>query len=478
MKKQIKNYFKALLLFSFACGIFLHSSSVFAFIKQKSLFSEKTNFSLIEDHARNYVIFFKKEQDVLIPQCQISKEKHIEVLPEDIRVLFEQNSQEDDTFTPYKTTQFHDQLAGLEKCSPELSVKISQASEHFSLYPKPVQVAAAPLIPMAGALSKGVAWTASGTTALGCALASLMGWYGMHTYVSEEQRAEREQAIRQNPGWEWTRFLPTRGETLTVAGPALIGALNFIQTYAYSEILDSSIDKKVLSTVSKASGIIGALCGVSGGAVGYFSGENLKNQRTAEARIKTLNNRIDNVEEKLLNANAQIAQLSEEKQEALDSAQQAYIRSLELSANYIAKKAQVEALKSTLENVEQEKEQLQTKLKTEQEQANNLEIALKTAQEQANNLEIALKTERDKTNEQSIALQNALKKVKNLTSTLQAKQKQVDDLSVELQNAQQEVEKRTEELNNTQKQVDDLSVELQDAQRQVGHYETVLNNLE
>ena len=227
---------------------------VFGFVPERDLI-EETDFS-IDKISEISVVFFERESGSLLPRCQVSVGEYPGILPD---------------FITSSGHFFSSPTHGLEPCERELSLELMAQAGHFELYPQYPQVALAPVV--------GVALIAT-TNLLSCGLGGVMGvWGGME--LAEERatdfRKRRDESFEKN-GVEYLDYFPTRGEFLTHAAPAAGSALAFTQTSAYTEILfgpesnvtGKRLTKSAIKTVSRGAGGAGFLCGVAGGAVGYF----------------------------------------------------------------------------------------------------------------------------------------------------------------------------------------------------------------
>ena len=237
---------------------------VFGFVPERDLI-EEADFSR-DEISEISVVFFEREGGSLFPKCQLSVGEYPGVLPDFI------------TSSGYF---FSLPSYDLKACEQELSLELMAQVEHFELYPQHPQVALAPVVGAAIIVA---------TNLFSCAAGGVMGiWGGME--LAEERatdfRGKRDEGFEKHDV-EYLGYFPTRGELITGTAPVAGSALAFTQTSAYTEILfgpesswarTSKVNKsgkqltKLIKTGSRVAGGAGFVCGVAGGAVGYFMGD-------------------------------------------------------------------------------------------------------------------------------------------------------------------------------------------------------------
>ena len=259
-------------------GVF-YSFQAFGYLPQSDPLQEELHFSSHNEYQNIRVIFFEQEENYLIPHCQISVEKYPQILSNQLEPSLLENPyitgniQEFEANKEFKgeslftnNSYIMTNLTLLDECEPQLSLNLVDFAKHFELYP---QLAAGPFAP---AIAGASVMTAGGVTTLSCALGGLLGFSGAYSLKVENQRARRKSFV-ENTGWEWLNYTPTNGEALLATGIIGGGAIAGTQVYAYLPIIQRNIRAFTLRMISAASGVVGAMCGVAGGVMGYFNAQ-------------------------------------------------------------------------------------------------------------------------------------------------------------------------------------------------------------
>ena len=217
----------------------------------------------------DYILFFESRGGILQPKCRIHSEKHPGILPDFIY------GEEAGHFM--KAAGAAGGAEGslpsreaFDECGPDLSYELAARAEGFSLSP---QTALAPLA---------VAFGLAAINLTGCAAGAFLGVEGGSQLAREhelDKLAEGSAQSSEFPSSGGPR-LPSRGELLAGAAPVAGGGLSGASSYVFLKaeqaklnkisLSDAGYRKSVLRSFTGKAGAVGFLCGVFGGAVGYF----------------------------------------------------------------------------------------------------------------------------------------------------------------------------------------------------------------
>ena len=451
----------------------------------------------VYDSADIEAVFFKREEGRFVPVCRPAESA--EMLSADLPFSLLQEAHELKPATEEKPEReiFESTAADdLEECGPELSARLSAATEYFQLYPETAALpallplaakAAKAAVPSAGAaISAGKTAVLAGVNFLSCFIAGGLTGTGVYHRITKKERQRRTE-LAERLDADWMNYFPT-GDELLIGGGASVGsALGPLQTRAYWQALfpkENAVSKAMMRTATLGALGIGIVCSVSGGVVGYFAG------RAAEA-FDALEATQAELTESQNSAGRLAGALEEEYRNSVNAEtnrlailHETNQRIAALTSNIQEKTLRIASLEKELEATQTEMTKAQDELKAAQDELTksqeNLEktqTELQESQNSAGRLAGALEEEyRNSVNAETnrlAILHETNQRTAALTSNIQEKtlriaslEKELEATQTELTKTQDELKAAQDELTKSQENLEKTQTELQESQRE------------